>query len=445
MIIDIAGIILLLIIVLCFIDIRFGAAFFLVYTLLVPISDITLGPLHLGENLVKTLLILAIIFDFKIRHHYKFSWKLIVPFILYYVVELVIIPFQNETPANWMYNSWRVSMMSTLFGTFVIYNVLSHYPRSIKLFRNSLLISITVAGLYGLFLTTTGGVNPYIMGIALLTKSADVDYLSNYFAVSDRLFGRISSVFMHPMSFGLFLGLSFIYVYSIRLKIKKLPLISILVILALDSLFCGVRSVIGGLVIAISFYLLFSRNLKVALSTLVIGLVAYNIILTMPELSSYLSSITDIHNTQTDVGGSSIELRMDQLRGCIYEIRNCPIIGKGFDWDAYYTQNFGGHPDILYFESLIFVILCDNGIFGFVIWGCLIAMILRQNHKFKIKDVYVADAMLVFYIAYACITGEYGYMQYFLLFYICLIFENLESGKKEVPQEKKCIGRNKIV
>lgn len=427
MIVTIAGILLTIILILCFFNIRWGTALYLCYSFLVPLSDITLGPINLGQNFVKMVLILSLLYDFKIRHHYKLSWKLMIPFILYYAIELAIIPFQSETPSSWMYNTWRVSIMSTLFGAFVIYNVLSKYPDSLKLIRYAILVSILIAGVYGLFLTTTNGFNPYINLIVLSKGTAlEAESLMGYFsAEGGRLFGRISSVFMHPMNFGLFIGLAFFYVFSIRKNIRKWVMILLMSILTLDALFCGVRSCIGGLVVAVAFYLLMSRNIKVGVLTLVLGLIVYNIVLKMPGLSDYLSSITDINNTQGNVSGSSVEMRLDQLNGCLVEIRNNPILGKGYGWDGWYKSNFGDHPVILSFESLIFVILCDNGFLGFVIWGILIYMVVRNNKKFHLIDTAIANSLLVFYIAYSCITGEYGYMQYFLIFYICLVFENI--------------------
>lgn len=440
MILSLAGVLLASILLLCFFNIRLGAALYLAYALLVPINDITLGPLHLGENLVKFALVAALFFDFKVRHHYKFSWKLLMPLVWYYVIELFLIPFQSETSFGWMVNSWRVDIMRTMFGAFVVYNVMTVYPDSKKLFRNSLLISILIAGVYGLFLTTTGGINPYILEIVSETGSnLDEESLTEYFSDDNRLFGRISSVFRHPMSFGLFIGLAFVYIWSVRKRIHKWIFFPLLVILGLDSLFCGVRSCIGGLVVAVAYYLIFSKNLKIGIAALIIGLVGYNIVLQLPEVSDYLGSITDVHGTKSDVGGSSIEMRLDQLNGCFKEIQNCPFVGKGYGWVAYYKANFGDHPVILAFESLIFVVLCNNGFLGIIIWIFLALSIYKNNHKYLSSASVVADSLLIFYIAYACITGEYGYMPYFLLFYICLAMESqpesVEVSKKNTKKQ----------
>lgn len=437
MILTFASLILTVILILCFSNIKTGTTLFLAYAILVPINYISIGSLHLGENFVRIILVLSLLYDFKIRHHYRLSWKLYWPFILYYIVELMMMPFQHDTPTFWMLDRWRFSITRILVVGFVIYNVLSIYPETIKLYRRALLFSILTAGIYGILLTTSNGFNPYINAIILSTGTiADAQDRIAYFMADDRLFGRISSVFMHPMSFGLFIGLSFIYVFSIRKKISKRLIIPLLSILSLDALFCGVRSCIGGLVIATSFYLIFSKNLKIGLTTLFIGLIAYNIISQMPELSEYLSSMTSFDNSKTNVSGSSIDMRLNQLNGCLAEIRNNPIFGKGFEWTSYYHEKYGDHPVILAFESLIFVILCNNGYMGFIIWGILIYMIIKRSHKYHLNDVIIADSLLVFYIAYSCITGEYGYMQYYLLFYVCLVFDNSKSNKEGSKPKK---------
>lgn len=428
----IAGFLLSSILLICFLNIRLGTTLYLAYCILVPINDITFGPLHLAGNVVKLILFFSLLYDFKLRHKYNFSWKLLMPFIIYFIVELLIIPFQNETPYGWMYNSWRGAMMASIFGTFVFYNVLVQYPNTIKLYRRSIIISILIAGLYGLYLTTTGGVNPYTTAVILSQGTTiDAEKWLSYYSADDRIFGRISSVFIHPMSFGLFIGLAFIYIFSIKENIKKYLLITLLFILSLDALFCGVRSCIGGLVIAIAVYLLVSKNFKIALLALAIGIVGYYVILQMPDFFNYLGSIIDIHNTKGTVSGSSIDMRIEQLDGCIKEISNSPFLGKGYDWHGYYLKFHGDHPIILAFESLIFIILCDNGILGFFIWVLLIWMVLRTNHKFNLSDKAVADSLFAFYVTYSCITGEYSYMQVFLMFYVCLVFENMKINNNK--------------
>lgn len=436
--VTILGLILFVIIVLCFINIRWGAILYLAYTILVPIPNITIGSIYIGDNIVRSAILLALVIDFKVRNNYKFSWKLLIPFLLYYLIELLIIPFQTETPFSFMINSWRSSFMDSILDSFLIYNVLVQYKNSREPIKYALITSILVAAIYGLFLTTTGGLNPYIFGILISRGDTEsLFFLQSYFSVDDRMFGRISSVFTHPMTFGMFIGLAFVYTFSIRKNTNKILIAIILTCLSLNALFCGVRSSIGGLVVAISFYLVFSKNIKIGLMTLLFGLVIYNIILQMPGLSDYVASIADINNTKSNVSGSSLDLRIDQLYGCLNEIRNSPLLGKGFGWVGWYKSNFGDHPVILAFESLIYVILCNNGFLGIAIWLLLAYMFFRTNQKAHMTDTVICNTLFVFYVSYSCITGEYGYMKYFLLFYVCLAVNNIEDKYNNNQIDKK--------
>ena len=87
----------------------------------------------------------------------------------------------------------------------------------------------------------------------------------------------------------------------------------------------------------------------------IIGLVGYNIINSIPELSTYIGSIADIDNQKQDVTGSSLSMRMEQLYGCFEEIDNSLLFGKGFGWTGYYTTLHGDHPII---EHITFLLPC---------------------------------------------------------------------------------------
>lgn len=423
----IAGFALLILIVISFIDIRIGIAGYLAYSILVPIPDITLGGFRIGDNLVRFAFLFAFIYDIKFKKHKKLDWMPLLPFIIYFAIMLLIIPMQTETSVSWNLNSWRVQVMSTLFVPFMVLNVLNTYPEYIKAYRNIFLSSILIAACYGLILTTLQGLNPYINLIMLQSGSAiDAEELQDYFFAEDdgRLFGRISSVFKHPMTFGLFLGLSSVYLFYLRNKVKKIVIAVLGMLLVVDALICGVRSVIGGIICAVVFYFIFSKNYKMAFLIIVASIIGYNVILQFPDLANYIGSIADIHNRNEAVSGSSVDMRLDQLQGCFKEIHDCPIIGKGFGWVSYYKSNWGDHPVILSFESLIFVVLCNNGIFGIVVWILMIVAIIRINHTARLSEPVTFDCLLVFYITYSCITGEYGYMPQFLTFYMLMIADD---------------------
>lgn len=428
----------IVILIMSLVKIKYGVALFLVYMILVPAVMITIGDKMWGANVVNTAFLLSYAVYF-IRNKRSIELKPFIPFIVYFVMTLIVMPFQTGMPAIEMFNQWRKDVMMYLFLPFVMWNVMKDDPTSVRLFRNSVLFGMVVAVGYGLFLTTMPGQNPYQMVMLLLSGiGGDVDWYSYYGAFgSGRLFGRISSVFQHPMQFALFLGLSIVYVFGVRNKISKKFFMVIMSGLVVMSMICGVRSVLGGLAVATAYYLVVGRNAKVFGALLIFGSIAIVVISQIPELSVYLGSIADINNKTGAVSGSSVEMRLDQLYGAVEEAEANPIWGLGYSWTTYYQSLYGNHPICFAFESLLYVIICNFGIAGFVIWGTLAMLIIWNNFRFNLKEKVVVDALFVFYVAYSAITGEYGYMKLFLIFYVLLLGETFEDDAEDEESDKK--------
>ena len=80
---------------------------------------------------------------------------------------------------------------------------------------------------------------------------------------------------------------------------------------------------------------------------------------------------------------------------------------------------------MLHFESLILVILCNSGIIGLFLWIYMSAKIIKFNNLYERPTAILLLSLLLFYLTYACITGDYGYMQYFILFYVLMCGEGM--------------------
>lgn len=417
---------LICIIALNFIKLKWAVALFLAYLMLVPYINLGIPGLGSGDNLIKLILFISLFVEAK-RKNKNLSLTPFFPFFIYFVISLFIIPFQSKMPVGEMMVTWRKDVMNVLFLPIVIWNTMLIDQTSVKLFRNTMLICILIAIGYGLFLTQLNGVNPYVMLILTFIDSSQ-DYESYYEAAgSGRLFGRISSVFIHPMSFGLFIGLSFIYLFFlINFQNFKKGLIYLLLILAtfIMAVLCGVRSVLGGLIVAFLYYFIVGRNYKGMFIAFLGGLLGLAILSMIPELSDYVTSIADVKNEKGTVGGSSIEMRLAQLGGAIEEASSNPLFGLGYGWTNYYQSINGDHPICLAFESLIFVIICNSGIMGIFLWLYMVMRFFKINKSFKLRKLFVINSLMVFYISYSCITGEYAYMKTFLIFYTLMIGES---------------------
>ena len=421
---------LLIVLVLSFWNLKWGVVLFLMYMVLVPYMKLQFGGFELGQNLFN-FAFLASYFIYANKHMVRTDWRPLMPFVVYFIATLCVIPLQSHVPFGIMFNSWRVDIMSTLILPFVIWNVAKAEPSSVKWFRNAMLVAIAIAVGYGLYLTTAGGVNPYIMSlIGLMDVEQDME--SYYEAEGEgRLFGRISSVFMHPMSYAFFLGLSFIYVFQSRQYIKKIIIALLLIAIGASAITCGVRSVLGGLVIAVAYYFLVSKNYKMMIGVIAVALVVYAIADSIPELSKYFGSMADINNKKGDVSGSSVEMRLNQLEGAIKEGSKNPLFGLGYDWTGYYMGLKGVHPICLYFESLIYIIICNSGVFGFFLWAYMVVKYLKINRRMKLTENVLFDCLIVYYLSYSCITGEYGYMKLFLIFYVLMLCNQLQAPIKQ--------------
>ena len=140
----------------------------------------------------------------------------------------------------------------------------------------------------------------------------------------------------------------------------------------------------------------------------------------IPEMSDYVLSIVDSKSSK--IGGSSLDMRINQFLACFDVISTNPLFGKGFEWHQYYVQLRGTHPKLLAFESLIFVVLCNYGFLGIILWIFFISKMIKYLYSLgNIRNILNALSIFIFYLTYSCITGEYGYMQVFILFYILII------------------------
>lgn len=401
-----------------FINTKASLCLLLSYMLFVPFVKVNFIGLSLGENFVYLVILLGFFLK-NLGKTYLFDIKIFKPFLLLYGFYLVMIPFQSGMPTEEMFNSFRLSVMRTFILPFILWNAYKVDYSILKPVQTTLILSIVIICGYGLFLTQTQGFNPWLISILPLGGSEfNQDYA---FSGNDgRMFGRISSVFSHPMTFGLFLCISLIYAWGTRRYTNKYVLMIVMALICLNILFCGIRSAIGGTAIGICSYMLLSHRIKIAAGVAVGAIAVLLIINTVPGMNSYISSITDVQNKNEDVNGSSIEMRQRQLNGCFKEIQNCQLVGKGYGWVNYYKKLHGDHPVMLAFESLIYVVLCNNGFLGITAWIVFIVYFFRMSWPNKELKI-LLPTLLVTYLAYSCITGEYEYMQRTLIMYVMIL------------------------
>lgn len=403
-----------------FVDIKTGISLYLFYFILVPVD---LPMLFTSTNTVFHLfLLISLMFHAgKKKKHvtYLTIFKPFLPIVLMYLVLFMFTPFQEYVPFGRELQVWQNQMRIYFILPIVMWYVANIDSTSVRYFNVSVLAASLVVLLYGLFLLQFEGFNPYVMYLANkadITLSDTTLELNNQF----RYLRRVSSVFMHPMSYGLFLTLLLCYLFSIRNKLNNIVFVVFMALNMVCIFYSGIRTPLIAFFIATVTYLFFIRNFKVAALIIVLGIAGMLVISSIPELRG---TIVSIYDKKSDVDGSSIDMRLNQLEGCFKEISDCALMGKGYEWSMYYIGKNGSHPTILSFESVVFRVLCNWGVLGLLLY--IFSYFRLSVRTFKMlpnQDSKALSLAFIFaFLAYCVGTGDYQYTTLFMLFFSLFI------------------------
>ena len=149
-----------LIVLLAFFNLRLSIVLYVSYMILVPYLQFKIAGVSLSYNLVNTILLLSFFYQCRIRKR-RINYKLIIPFLFLFLFLFILTFFEYDTPSEIQFNYLRVTFMQTCIVSLIIWNVSKYDSRLLEYIKWSLIISIFIACIYGLFLMKLGGVNPY--------------------------------------------------------------------------------------------------------------------------------------------------------------------------------------------------------------------------------------------------------------------------------------------
>lgn len=402
--------------VMVFINLKLALPLYLFYMVCIPYCNINLYGFSFGYNLLHIVFLFAfIIFHNKGK---KISIRQLIPYIFFFVTTFIMMVFQDRISLEEQFDNWRVDMMLTLIVPFIIFNYESYDNELSNYLKWGLYIAMLVAGIYAVYLLTLpAGLNPYLMVMASLNG---MEYKLSYSDDIQRALSRIFSTFSHPLTWSFFLSFFIIIFWNYNKTINKALYIFIMALSVFNITFCGVRTGLFAITIPIGYLIYKHFNKKLIIYTILTISVAYLIIENVSTMQDYIYSAFD--NTKTTTKGSSVEMRLSQWEGCVDECAGRELIGNGYRWTDSYMRRNEFHPKAYCFESLIFVIYTNWGILGFFIWGIFFLLLARTfNNSFKNKShISRMNAMLILYIVFSLLTGEYHYMRWFALFHAIL-------------------------
>lgn len=422
-------IVLIAVLALFFINFRLGLALYISYFLLVPFPSVAFGGVFFSSLTINVILIIAYLYKFK----NGFDFSIIKPMLVLYLLLFCESLFQYRLNFYVQYRFFYEDLLQFFVLPIVICSASKKDYTILRFCMSSIFISFLIIIIYNFFLFLVSDVNPYVL---LMASEHNVNLQVGQFEFESRtgLTQRLSSVFPHPMSFGVYLGLSMIYFMN---KINEKPQNIFFIVLIVISIFIsGVRTTMAAFFIVGLFYLLLKHKIKYffAAITFVVGLYIISLYC-FPSLIEILMSFTA---SGTDTGGSTMEMRIEQFNGCLEEISDNPLWGNGYSWHKYYVGEYKSHPVIRCFESLLFIVICNWGWVGFFFFIiCFIWMFCQIKINVNEENGrYVLYCLWVFYLSYSLITGDYGYMQYAMLFYsiiyCSLMYKDTNSKKVQI-------------
>lgn len=425
---------------------KIGLALFIVYFLFVPRIKLQLGPISIGEKFIY----LVFIFSFIIKYGKKIKgidYSFYKPFFFLYTSIFFIILCQNSNTFGSSLNYFLTTILSSLLYPMIVYSILITEKSAIRTCLTTITICYIIITAYGLFLITMPGINPYLMvSLPIFGLEFNEAYALGYSALDTnvhvtaaegRLFGRISSVFAHPLQYGLVLVFFACTLFYANRKNKlKLILITLATLIAIVT--SGSRTPVAAIFITVIISCIFTGKIKYMLLclTAIVLLLLLSFIVFPETIENYI--LTIVNSNESNIQGSNVEMRMNQLQGCFDIIKYCFWEGKGYSWTYDYLAGHDIHPKLLNFESLIFIVLCNTGMLGIIVWGIFIWLYTKKSLQIRqIPQRMLILSLFFFYITFACITGEYEYMKYFMLFYSFALAIIQTTNIKNIKNECK--------
>lgn len=284
-------------------------------------------------------------------------------------------------------------------------------------------IVFLLTSVYGIFEATTH-TNPIMDYITSIAGDND-DKIVNWSYTTEEGRGyRIRSIFIHAIGAGMNWSLFFLIVFylftsynkSIKLKYKYLIIVTVVSIVCL--FFTNSRGPLIFSMIGILPLINFKNKKNITL--ILLGFATFFIVFYQKdEIFTNIYSIFS-KSVQEEVGGSNLDMRLEQLDASLRIMKEYPLFGIGLKGLNYYFNQYLV-SQLLGLESIWFWVLVQQGIFG-VITTLYLIYSLVYKLGIKAKNYYVLFLSLAYFITYS-MTSVPGFSLYLLYVFIFMFIK----------------------
>ena len=228
---------------------------------------------------------------------------------------------------------------------------------------------------------------------------------------------RVSSMFANPFDYGYMCILCLIlhvYGYAKRLESRRSLIVSI-ICCSFGIVSCGCRTVLLCTFICGFTYIFMAYRLKrfinVCIVASTVALISYMYI---PPITEKMDTMMTMFERNSDIGGSSLEMRELQYAAVLYHVQDSPLLGRGhnfFNIDMGWRDGTKSLNDreLCGLEGVTMSYILERGFVGLLLWVCfystLLAYLIRNMHTDR-TTVALGGAIIAAYLSFSNMTGE---------------------------------------
>jgi hypothetical protein len=319
------------------------------------------------------------------------------------LAEVIIMLFSIQTYLLFKVNPPACKVMLTILGGVFLFNVF-----------------------YCVFFEIILRVNPAGLPLYILLDVDDNDFLMDMIDTERGTMDfRLQSVYGHPNSLGQYLVVLFPLLFM-KTKINYRWLLIIIVCTLI--FFTGSRSAIVPMVLVLILNLRYDVSSLVRKTFLLLVIGVFSIAL-LPDRQwknindmvgpfvTILQFWDDEKQANSDIEGSTMEMRFNQFDAANKEIENNPFFGQGLGYREYWQAKHNSlHPDLLGYESILIYYLVERGWLGLFFFFLLLYYIYRNIF---IKSTYERKTILIIFSSYLLSLVMIGVRPLSFLF-VCL-------------------------
>ncbi len=255
---------------------------------------------------------------------------------------------------------------------------------------------------------------------------------------------RVQALFVNPFDYGyICLIICALHLYGRRKKMEKKSQSYICFFCCFFSFFsCGCRTILLCAILMFIIYFLFALTIRKWISYLLISLSLFLVTCEFfPIVHEKISFVNSMFSTQSDVGGSSTEMRTVQMLSVMNYIHDSPLLGRGKDFfllDLGWASDDEAYKDLdLYgLEGVYLQILLERGIIGYMFylmyWIIIFLFFLKERNLDK-ELVALAMSIWFSYFLFSHMTGNLSSLPSTLLVLgICLKLVFLKKGSRSM-------------